>query len=673
MAIVTPGVGSGLDVNGIIGSLMNFESRPLLLLDQREAAFQAKLSSYGGLKASISAFQTAASGLSDISKYINLSASSSDATVFTATADSTANVGSYSVEVSSLASNQKLTTDDNKKADTTSSIGTGTLTFDFGTISGGTLSAGKYTGATFTSNGAGAKTVTIDSTNDSLSGIRDAINSADIGVTATIINNGDPSTPYILSLTSENIGLKNSIKISVSGDAALDTLLANDPAGTQNLDETVTASDSAFLVDGVSITKSSNVVTDVVEGVTLNLLKTNVADAKTLSVSRDTSTVMGSVGSFVASYNAVKAAIDELTVYDPVTNINGLLQGDPATISIETKINRILTSSVKALTGSLTTLTDVGISFKVDGTLGLDSAQLQTAIDNNYNDIAGVFIAQGRPSDSLIQYVSATDKTESGDYAVNITQLATQGKEVGSAAAGLTITEGGNDTIDITVDGASGTITLAAGTYASASALATEVQSKINGLSVFSSAGISVIVTESAGVLTLTSKGYGSSSIVDVNGGNGESNLVGASAVSTVGVNVTGTINGAASTGFGQFLTVSTGNIAEGLKIEVTGGATGSRGTLAYSEGYAFQLNELTAEILGTDGSIESRTLGINTSIEDINEKRTEINARLVNIEARYRKQYTTLDILMSQFQAQSDFLTQQLASLATLPKTGRR
>ncbi len=673
MSIATPGVGSGLDVNGIITSLMNFEARPLLLLDQKEAAFQAELSGYGSLKASISAFQTAVSGLSDISKYINLTASTSDATVFTASADATANVGSYSVEVSALASNQKLTTDDNKQADTSSSIGTGTLTFDFGTISGGTLSAGKYSGATFTSNGAGVKTVTIDSTNDSLSGIRDAINSANIGVTATIINNGDPSTPYILSLTSENIGLKNSIKISVSGDAALDTLLANDPAGTQNLDETVTASDSAFLVDGVSITKSSNTVTDVVEGVTLNLLKTNIADAKILSVSRDTSTVTGSVGSFVAAYNAVKAAIDELTVYDPVTKINGLLQGDPSTISIETRINRVMTSSVTALSGSLTTLSDVGVSFKADGTLSLDSTQLQTAIDDNYNDIAGIFIAQGKPSDSLIKYVSATNKTEGGDYAVNITQLATQGKEVGSAAAGLTITGGVNDTIDITVDGASGTITLAAGTYASASALATEVQSKINGLSDFSSAGVSVTVTESAGVLTLTSKGYGSSSRVDVSGGNGESNLVGGSAISTVGVNVTGTINGAASTGFGQFLTVSTGNVAEGLKIQVIGGTTGSRGTLAYSEGYAFQLDELTAEILGTDGSIESRTIGINTSIEDINQQRIDINARLVNIEARYRKQYTTLDILLSQFQAQSDFLTQQLASLATLPKTGRR
>lgn len=671
MGIATPGVGSNLDVNAIIQSLMEFEKRPLLLLDQKEAAFQAKLSGFGSLNSAISSFQTAVKALSDISKYLNLSAVASDATVFTATADSTANPGAYSLEISALAANQKLIAVG--QTNTTSSIGTGTLTFDFGTISGGSLSNGKYTGAAFSSNGAGVKTVVIDSTNDSLSGIRDAINSANIGVTATIINDGSASNPYKLSLTSNNIGLKNSIKISNSGDVALTNLLAHDPAATQNLTQTVTAADSSFKVDGVQISKTSNTITDVIQGATLNLLKTNSGSPATLTISKDTTTVTGSVGSFVASYNAVKAALDELTVYDPVTKEKGLLQGDTSVISMETKINRILTSSVTALTGSLTTLSDAGISFQKDGKLGLDSTKLQNAIKDHYNDLAGLFVAQGVASDSLIKYVNATGDTQAGSYAVNITTLATQGKEVGSAAAGLTITGGSNDTIDITVDGTSGTITLAAGTYASASALATEVQSKINGLSAFSAAGVSVTVTEISGELRLTSNGYGSGSKVDITGGNGETNLVGSSAISTVGLNVAGTINGAASTGFGQFLTVNAGNTAAGLKIQVTGGSTGSRGTLNYSKGYAFQLDALTTEILGTDGTINAKTDGINASIDDINTQREKINARLLNIEERYRSQYASLDILLSQFQASSDFLTQQLASLANLPKTGNR
>ncbi|MFQ5587944.1 MAG: flagellar filament capping protein FliD [Nitrospiria bacterium] len=673
MGIASPGIGSNLDVNSIIGTLMEIEKRPLLFIDQKEAGFQAKLSAYGSLKSSLSAFQTAVKGLSDVSKYQNLIATPANTALFTASADATANPGSYSIETTKLAARQKLVA--GGQANTSDAIGTGTITFDFGTISGGTFDSGtgKYTGATFTSNGAGASTVTIDSTNHSLSGIRDAINAAKIGVTATIVNDGSASNPYRLSLTSDNIGLKNSIKISVTGDAALSNLLAQDPAGTQNLSETVTAADAAFKVDGVSITKSSNTVSDVIQGVTLNLLSTNSGSPSSLNITQDKTTVTGSVGSFVAAYNEVRAAIDELTAYNAATQEAAILQGDTATLAIGTKINRILNASVTALSGALTTMSDVGISFQEDGTLDLDSAKLQTAIDKHYNDIPGIFVAQGKPSDSLIQYVSATDKTDPGNYAVSITTLATQGKSVASTAAGLTITAGVNDTINLTVDDTTGSITLAAGTYASAAALATEVQAKVNGLSAFSNAGVSVTVSESAGVLTMTSSGYGSSSKVTVTGGNGETNLMGATQTETPGVNVAGTINGAASTGFGQFLTVSTGNVAEGLKIKVIGGATGARGTLAYSEGFAFQLEALTSEILGTTGTIQSRTDGINASIDDLNDQRDKINTRMVDIEARYRKQFASLDILLSNFQASSDFLTQQLASLANIPKTGKK
>ncbi len=670
MGIASPGVGSNLDINAIISSLMQAEARPLLLLDQKEAVFQAQLSGYGSLKGAISSFQSAVKDLSTSSKYQNIFATPSDLTKYTASADTTAVPGSYALETTTLATQQKLVA--TGQANATDSIGTGTLTFDFGTISGGTLTSGKYTGASFATNGSGIKTVIIDSTNDSLSGIRDAINAAAIGVTATIIDDGTAS-PKRLSLTSDTLGLANSIKISVSGDAALDTLIAHDPAATQNLTQTVTATDAAFTVDGVSITKSTNTVTDVIQGVTLNLLDATTS-AITLTVSQDKETVKTSVEKFVSEFNSITAIIDNLTLVDPDTEQGGLLQGDTSASSINTRIKRVVTSALTALTGSLTSLTDIGVSFQTDGTLSVDSTKLQTAIDTNYDELAGLFVAQGKPTDSLVKYVSATDDTTPGSYAVNITTLATRGTTVGSAAAGLTITTGVDDTIIITVDDASATITLAAGTYASASTLAAEVQSKINGSSTFSDAGISVTVSESAGVLTITSDGYGSSSKVDVTGGNGETNLVGVSSINTNGLNVAGTINGGAATGFGQFLTVSTGNDAEGLKIQITGGATGSRGTVEYTEGYAYQLEALTSEILDiSTGSIVTRTNGINARIEDITEDREDINARLVTVEARYRQQFSALDILLSEFSTTSNFLTQQLDALAKIPKSGTK
>ncbi|MDH4284429.1 MAG: flagellar hook protein, partial [Gallionellaceae bacterium] len=213
-----------MDVNSIVSQLMTVEQRPLLALARKEASYQAQLSAYGSIKGALSSFQSAVSGLSNASRFQGLTATSSDTSIITASAASSAVAGAYSIDaITSLAQAQKLAAAG--QASSTAAIGTGTLTFDFGTISGGTFSSvtGKYTGATFTSSGAGTKTVTIDATNNSLQGIRDAINAAKIGVTATIVNDGGAS-PYRLALSSDSIGKTNSIKISVAGDAGLSSL-----------------------------------------------------------------------------------------------------------------------------------------------------------------------------------------------------------------------------------------------------------------------------------------------------------------------------------------------------------------------------------------------------------------------------------------------------------------
>ena len=666
MGLSASGIGSNLDVNGIITSLMEVESRPLLLLDSKEAAFQAKLSAYGSLKGAVSSFQTTVKSLSSLSKFQGLVATPSDKTIFTASAGSTAVAGSYSLEVTQLAQAQKLAAVG--QLDTTSAIGTGTLSFDFGTISGGTFDSGtgKYTGATFTNSGSGTATVTIDSSNSSLTGIRDAINAANIGVTASIVNDGS-ATPNRLSLSTDNTGQKNSMKITVSGDAALSTLLAHDPAGTQNLSQTMTAQDAAIKVDGISVAKSSNTVTDAIEGMTLNLLKTNIGSAATLTVTKDTVAVSASVSAFVTAYNEVNKVIDNLTSFDATTKIAGLLQGDSSTNLIQNRIRRTVGASIASLSGAFTSLSDIGVAFQKDGTLALDSSKLQTAIDNNFNDIAGLFADMGKASDSLIKYTSASNKSKPGSYAISVTSLATQGNTVGSAAAGLTITSGTNDTLNITLDGESATVTLAAGTYADADALVTEVLAKINGTSAFSTKGVSVTVSQSAGVLTLTSKAYGSVSKVNITGGNGQTNLLGASATQTDGLDVVGTINNSPGTGLGQFLSAPEGDKSEGIKIQITGGATGSRGTINYSHGYAFQLDKLADEFLGASGPITSRTDGLDRRIDDLDDQRDVLNKRLFDIEARYRKQYTALDVLLAGMQTTSNFLTQQLSNLNKL------
>lgn len=680
MALSSPGIGSGLDVNGIVTKLMAVESQPLKALDTKEAAYQAKLSAYGTLSGALSAFQSAVQGLSDPAKFQSLNASSSDPTVASASASSIAVAGSYALDISKIAQSQKLVAAG--KTSTSTAIGLGgatTLTFDFGTISGAltpyvpaTGTGGTYAPApatTFLSNGSGAKTVTIDATNNSLTGIRDAINTAKIGVTASIVNDGGAS-PYRLVLSSDNAGSSNSLKIGVSGDATISALLSHDPTGvvgtTQNLQQTLVGQNTEMTVNGVFVSKTSGTLTDVIPGVTLNALKVGTS---TVSVTQNSSGVTSAVDAFIKGYNDLAKTLKDSSSYDPATRKAGILQGDASVRTIQSQIRALLGRS---LTGNLayTNFSQVGITLQRDGSLALDSAKLQTALTTNPVDLAAVFSATGKASDSLVSYVSSTSNTKPGNFSLEVSQLATQGKLVGSAAAGLIITAGSNDTLSVTVDGVSATVTLAAGNpYSSYAALAAEVQAKINGASALSGAGISVAVTQAGGIMTLTSNRYGSTSSVSI-GGNGATNLLGAP-TSTAGVDVAGTLAGSAGTGSGQNLTGAAGN-ADGLKLLITGGAAGvgvSRGTVNFSQGYAYQLDKLISSFLNSTGTIAAVTEGANRSIKDINNQRDVLNRRLANIEAQYRKQFTALDVTMASMSQTSSYLTQQLAALSSQTK----
>lgn len=660
---------TNLDINSIISQLMTVERQPIAKLNIKEASYQAKLSAYGSVKGAVSSFQSAVQGLSGTSNFQTLKATPSDTTIFSASAASTAVAGTYSLEVTSLAQAQALVA--TGQTSSTAAIGDGTattVTFDFGTISGGAFDSGtgKYTGATFTSNGDGTTDITIDSSNNSLQGIRDAINAAQMGVTATIINDGS-GTPYRLALSSDSSGASNSMKITTSGgDGTIDTLLAQDPAGlpaAQHLSQTVTAQNASFKVNGVTVSKASNTISDVIPGVTLTLSKVTTSPV-TLTVARDTATVSSSIASFVKTYNDLAATLKNISAYDAASQKGAILQGDSTVRSLQSQLRSMLSTPVVGTSGELTTLSDVGVTFQKDGTLKLDQTKLDSVMASNFSDIASLFASVGKATDSLVSFNSATSSTKAGSYAVNVTQLATRGNAVGSAAVGNFTIDGTNDELTLSVDGTSASVTLTAGTYTAAT-LAAELQSKINSVSALSTAGISVAVTQSADVLTITSASYGSSSIVDITGGDGASNLLGTPA-ETSGVNVAGSIGGVSGAGSGQTLSVTSGD-PQGLSIAIVGGALGARGTLNYSIGYASMLNSWATSSIASDGILTNRTDGIGKTITDIGKRRTELEARLVNVEKRYRAQFTALDIMLSSMNTTSTYLTQQLAQLANL------
>lgn len=543
----------------------------------------------------------------------------------------------------------------------------GTSPTTAGFTAGSNLNSGAYSGASFTQDpNQTSGTITITSANNSLQGIRDAINAANLGVTATIVSDGS-ATPYHLVLNSNKTGASSSLKISVTGDSAISGLVGYDPAGTQNLTQTSAAQNAGLTVNGLSITSATNSVSGAIQGVTLNLAS---AGTSTVSVTRDTSSVQSAISGVVNSYNTLSKAISSLTAYDPTTKTGGPLIGDSAAETIQYQIRQLLTNPIKGSSGTITTLGQVGITFQDDGTLSLDSTKLSDAITNHFSDLTSLFTANGTTTDSLVKFSSSTAASKPGTYQVNVSSLATQGGLTGTATPGLTITAGSNDVLNVNLDGLSGSITIPAGTYTNTT-LAAQLQSSINSNTTFSGGGSAVTVTvDSGNHIVVTSNRYGSASKMTVTG-DAAAGIFGATPSATTGTDIVGTIGGVNAAGSGQYLTGATGSASEGLKLQITGGSTGARGTVNFAQGYAYQLNNTLSSYLGSSGIIAARTNGVNSEIKDIGKRITDFNSRLADTQKRYLAQFTALDTTIATLQSTQSFLTQQLAQISANSKSG--
>ena len=510
--------------------------------------------------------------------------------------------------------------------------------------------------------------MTISSSNDSLTGIASAINAANIGVTASIMNDGS-GTPYRLSLSGNNPGAASSMQISVSGDPALSAMLDQDPAGSQAMTETSTAQSAQFTLNGVAVTSATNTDSNVISGVTLNLLATNTTTPTTVTVSKNTLGAVSAINSFVSAYNTISSTLQQATSYNATTQQAGPLQGQNSVLSIMSQMQSMINAPVPGAPSTMSMLAQVGVGFQSNGTLSVNSTTLQAALASNPSAVTGLFASTGSISDSLINYTGSTSATIPGSYAVNVTQLATQGSTTGAAAAGTTITAGVNDTIQLNLNGTTANVVLAAGTYTPTS-LASALQTAINGTSAFSNAGSTATVTQNNGILTIASSQYGSASVANITGGNGQTTLNGAdpsvtAATTANGVDVAGTINGVSATGKGQSLTGATGDASSGLSIQITGGHLGSRGTVNYTQGYANELNNLMTTVLGKTGQIAAATTSLNATITNMQASIAAETAMNTQIQANYQAEFTALDVTMSKMTSTSTFLTQQLAALA--------
>ena len=662
-SISSPGIGSGLDINSIVRQLVAAEGQPTRnRLDRTEAELQARISAYGLLQGAVSSFQTSLGKLTGGSGFQANTASSSNQEVLVATASRTAVAGRYDLDVTHLARAHSLVTDSGLAAGQFSStsdvLGTGTLTFKFGTTVMDGASYGSFT------PDAEAATATVEITDGSLNGIRDAINQADIGVRAAVIFDG---SHFRLTLTSTETGAARSMEISVSDadgnddDTAGLSLLAFN-AGANHMSQTAAGQDAQLTLNGLAITSASNTLSSTLTGLTINLLGEG---SSTLEVKKNTAEAGAAIRGFVETYNGLMGSINQLTGYDPETRRAGALNGDSSVQGLKNQLSRLLSTPVEGLDGPFSILADIGISRSSrDGTLVLDEARLGAALRDHYDDVMGLFAATGRASDAQVQVLGHGKSTQVGSHAVEITQMASRGSLAGSVLANLDIVAGVNDSLTLKLDGVEASITLSAGTY-TAAALAAELQARINGTKAFSDQGSGVQVSESGGVLSIRSNRYGSASRVELLGGNGASDLFGADPVASDGLDVAGTIGGLPATGSGQTLT-GTG-AAEGLRLLVSGGSTGDRGEVDFTRGFADQLNDLAGRLLADNGLFKTMGKSLDDRVAGIETQRERLALRLAGFEQRITAQFNAMDRMVSQLQNTGNFLLQQLEALPVI------
>ncbi len=372
----TTSASGGLDVPVLVSQLMTVANQPIVTLQNQVSNDQAEISAWGIVSGLVSSFQTAAQSLN--SSVQSNSATPSDASVFSASATSTAVPGNYSLSVSQLAQAQTLVAAG--QTSTSAAIGTvgDTLTINVGSVNG----------ATFTSSS--STSITLNSGNNSLQGISDAINAANMGVTATIVNDGS-STPYRLVLTSNNSGASNSLQVTTTGSSALNTLLAYDPTtgGTENMTQTVAAQDANLTVNGIAITSASNTIANAVQGVTLTL-NSKTTTPVTLTVAHDTAAISTAVTNFVSAYNALSVQLASYFTYgNPVTGLaGGALAGDGTVSVMQQQLQSIF--DTPATGGTLQYLAQIGVGFQSNGTLAVDSATLNNALTNNFSDVTNL-------------------------------------------------------------------------------------------------------------------------------------------------------------------------------------------------------------------------------------------------------------------------------------------
>ena len=415
-SITSLGVGSGLDLQGMLTKLMQVEQQPLNLLQKQQSSYQSKISALGTLQSSLAALQTAATGLTPSStqtateKFASYSASVADSTIASASAAKGAVAGTYSLEVSSLATAQRLVSPASAftSASTALNVDAGTLKIEFGKLTPATTTP--VAAATYTPDATRDLNISI-SASASLNDIRDAINAKNGGVSATVVTG--TNGPQLV-LTSQKEGTDNVMQLSgLTGTDAGNFKFNPLTPAAGSFSETAAgghaASNAAFTLNGIAGTSSTNTISGVLDGVTLNLSKTNAGTPTTVTVNQNsTSGLTGALQAFVKAYNDASSTMGSLGTYNATTKIAGALQGDASLRTAQSQVRAQLFGTTAGGSSAYQRLSDIGVSVARDGTMSLDTTKLSAAISSDFTGVANLVAKVGDSYKTTLEGIVGT-------------------------------------------------------------------------------------------------------------------------------------------------------------------------------------------------------------------------------------------------------------------------
>ena len=632
-------LGGGLDVRGLVDQILFAESAPIRRVEEKQDKVNLKIQAYTDLVSKLTELEGKIAALNDTEKFAAKLATSSNSDVFTVAADSNALNGTHQITVSRLALLDNFASD---ATFTTSNDVIGTGSFD--------LTVGSET-----------TTITIDPTNSTLTGLRDAINDSGAEVNANIINDG---SGFRLTITSKDTGSQNAISI----DNNTLQLAGGSPFTFARTHENlllVSDLDAELKIDGLLVTSGSNKVEGVIEGVTINLLGIS-SGPLTLTIADDTDTVKESIQEFVNAYNDAYSFVNSQFLYIEDVG-SGTLAGESLVRSIQSDLSTIVRNAVSGLPGPLNNLQFAGVEIQGDGTLQIDDSRLDDKLENNFLDVKKMFLAFAETSNSSLTFLGVGPETLAGDYEVTISQLAEAATLTSPHSISTTLQT--DETLTFSLGSENSVVSLTSNMTIDdvVSAINTQLDTDSIALTASKDGSDNLVITaDNKGASTsftvvsdIASPIPGQGTGFDTTG----SSDAGEDLMGTIKDTVSGMVYAAKATA--DNVLVRDDGPVKGLRVQFDGSSTGVIGTLTLTLGYAEQLQRELEGLTDTvTGPISDTKTRLEERVESLEDDIESLEGRLLVRERFLLEQFAQADAALRQLSVLQSTINSQITQV---------